>query len=305
MSSTEHVASGALGRSAAIVPLALLVALAGLGITELEAVDRGVLRAAVGRDLDRIAELANLRLPPGPADAWPTMPVTVVQEGGPTWITEEAAAAVEADDVFTRGEPHLLRVEVIEHARTYGLRGQLWRQGWSLRAPDPLWVAAAPWVVLLSALAGAGWAGLRRRLAGGMGVAGLLAQLLWLGLPWAPEFVRPSLEQTWREGPLGHFVVGLARALPEASVAIGAGVVTLCAVLMIFDHRRSPDEGGGLLAAGLLGVLGLLAWVEASLRAGLLPWLQQAGGVLALAGALSLWLWAWRRREPPPREAVQ
>jgi hypothetical protein len=300
MSSAEHAT--ATRRLALGAVLAVLAALAGLWATDEVAVARGVLRSALARDLDRIAALAGLR----EEDERAVMPVTVTQEGGPTWIVEEAEAAIDADPVFTRGEPHLLRIEVIEHERAiYGIRGQLWRQGWSLRAPEPLWVTPAPWIVLASALAGAAWAGRRRRgLAGGLALAGLVAQLLLWVRPWPAGFVRPSLVGSWREGPLGHGVVALARGLPEASVAVGAGVVTLCVVLMIFDHRRSPGEGGRLVAAGLLGTGGLLAFVEASLRAGLLPWAAQPAGVVALVGAVGLWWWAWRRREPRAPETA-
>lgn len=291
-----------------IPALAVLLALWGLFATDDAAVDRAMVRAALGRDLGRITELAGLR--PAGHSAGPSadgfaadrvaMPVTVVQEGGPTWISEQAEAAIDDDPVFTRGEPHLLRVEVVHDARTYGVRGQLWRQGWSLRAPEPLWVSPAPWVVWLSGLAGAGWALGRRRLGGGLMLAGLLAQGLMRALPWPEPFVRPSLEQTVRDGPLGHAVVALARRLPDISVSLGAGVITLCVLLMLFDHRRSPGRGGELVVGGLLGVLGTLAWLEASLRAGLGPWLGQPAGLLALVGILGLWGWAWRRRRPSP-----
>jgi len=280
-----------------LVPLlALLLALTGLLATDWAAVDRGALRSAMTRDLVRIAELANLRsvAPADPARA--SMPVTVVQEGGPLWIADEASAAVDADPIFTRGEPHVLRIEVVEHARTYGIRGQLWRQGWSLRSPEPLWVSPAPWIVLFSALAGAGWAALRGRMGGGLMVAGLLAQGLSMGLPWPASFTRPSLQQTWRDGPAGHAVVELARGLPDVSVAVGAGVITLCVLLMLFDHRRSAERGGGLLLSGLLGVMGAAAWIEASLRVGLAPWMTQSAGWAAMAGVVGLWWWAWRRR---------
>lgn len=293
MSSAEQAAASRRRATGAV--LAVLVSLVGLWLTDAVAVQRGVLRSAIARDLGRLAALAGLDVP---AEGRAMLPVTVVQEGGPTWIAEEAEAAIDADPVFTRGEPHLLRVEVIEHEGTFGVRSQLWRQGWSLRAPDPLWVQPAPWIVLGSLLAGAGWAWRRRSLVGGSVVAGLVAQLLLLARPWPAGFVRPSLQATWGEGPLGHGVVALARTLPDASVAIGAGVVTLCAVLMIFDHRRSPDAGGALVARGMLAVLGLAALVEASLRAGLLPWAGQLGGMLALCGAAALWWWAWRAPEP-------
>lgn len=293
MSSAEHAAVSR--RRAWGAALAVLLCLVGLGVTDTEAVQRGVLRAVVAQDLQRIAVLAGLD---GPPAARATLPVTVVQEGGPTWIVEEAEAAVEADPVFTRGEPHLLRIEVIEHQGTYGVRGQLWRQGWSLRAPAPLWAQPAPWIVLVSLLAGAAWAWRRRSVVGGLVLAGVVAQLLLRVRAWPPGLVRPSQPAAWREGPLGHGVVELARALPDAAVAIGAGVVTLCAVLMIFDHRRSSDAGGGLVAAGMLGMLGLLALAEASLRAGLVPWSQQPGGVMALGGAAGLWWWAWRAGAP-------
>jgi hypothetical protein len=299
MSTAEQAAASR--RRAAGAVLTGLLALAGLLLTDAEAVARGVLRSAVARDLDRLVALAGVDSSTDPRGV---LPVTVVQEGGPTWITEEAEAAVDADPVFARGEPHLLRVEVIEHEGTFGVRSQLWRQGWSLRAPDPLWARPAPWIVLVAAVAGAAWAWRRRSMVGGLVLAGLVAQLLLLARPWPGEFLRPSLQVTWREGPLGHAVMALARALPDASVAIGAGVVTLCAVLMIFDHRRSPEEGGGPVVRGMLGVLGILAFVEASLRAGLGPWATQAGGMLALAGAAALWWGAWRTRPPQPREST-
>ncbi|MEX1362332.1 MAG: hypothetical protein AB1Z98_04355, partial [Nannocystaceae bacterium] len=144
-----------------LTALAMLLAMVGLLATDLDAVDEGVLRGAIGRDLVRIADLASLRGGPGPADSALSMPVDVIPEGGPGWLGRAAEAAVDADPIFTRGEPHLLRVELVEHDRTYGVRSQLWRQGWSLRAPEPLWVTPAPWVALMSLLAGAGWAGLR------------------------------------------------------------------------------------------------------------------------------------------------
>lgn len=297
MSSAEQAAAARRRATGAV--LAVIVALVGLWLTDAVAVERGVLRSALARDLARIAALGGLE---APADARATLPVTVVQEGGPTWIVEEAEAAVDADPVLTRGEPHLLRVEVIEHEGTFGVRGQLWRQGWSLRAPEPLWVQPAPWIVLVSLLAGASWAWRRRSPMGGCVLAGLVAQLLLLARPWPPGFVRPSLQATWSEGPLGSAVVALARALPDASVAIGAGVVTLCAVLMIFDHRRSSDVGVAVVARGMLAVLGLVALAEASLRAGLVPWAGQLGGALALCGAAALWGWAWQAATRPPQE---
>ncbi len=277
---------------------ALLLALVGWGATDRNAVDRGALRGAVSQDLVRLAELGNLRGAQGsPIPA--AMPVMVAQEGGPTWITDEAEAAIDDDPVFVRGEPHLLRIEVIEHERTYGIRGQLWRQGWSLRAPEPLWVTPAPWLVLWSALAGAAWAAWRRSRGGALAVSGLVAQLLALVLPWPAGYPRPSLTRAWTEGPLGAGMVDLARMLPDASVAVGAGVVTLCAVLMLFDHRRSTERGGGIVLSGMLGMFGLLAWLEAAMRAGLGPWLGQAAGVLALVGVAGLWAWAWARRPAP------
>lgn len=276
---------------------ALLVALCvvGLAITDAEAVARGLVRGAVAHDLGRIRALAGLDASP---DGRTTLPVTVLQEGGPTWITEEAEAAVDADPVLVRGEPHLLRVEVLEPEGWLGIRSQLWRQGWSLRAPDPLWLEPAPWVVLASLLAGAAWVWTRRSPAGGLLLGGLVAQALSWARPWPAGLVRPSLQATWRDGPLGHATQALAQALPDAAVAIGAGVITLCAVLAVFDHRRSPETGGAAVAWGMLGVLGALALVEASLRAGLVPWATQPGGALALASAVALWGWGWARARP-------
>ena len=302
MSTDEHTAAPS---ARSLVPmLALLLALVGLLATDWSAVDRGTLRSALGRDLQRITALASLQPAAGAEQARASMPVRVAQEGGPLWVTDAAQAAIADDPIFVEGDPHLLRIEVVQQGRTYGVRGQLWRQGWSLRAPEPLWVTAAPWIVLLSALAGAGWASLRRAVGGGMMLAGLVAQGLLMALPWPGGFARPSLEQAWREGPLGDAVIALARGLPDVSVALGAGVITLCILLMLFDHRRSPGQGGGLVFAGLLGVIGGVLWLEASLRAGLGSWVQQPAGLVAVAGALGLWGWAWRRRRPPALEAA-
>lgn len=293
MSDDRHPSGG---RSSVVALLAALLALMGLLTTNWGEVDRGTFGSAIGRDLVRIADLASLRS--GAADSPAAgMPVAVIPEGGPAWVGPEGEAAVQADPIFTLGEPHLLRIDQVEQSRVFGVRTQLWRQGWSLRAPEPLWVTPAPWIVLLSIVAGAAWAGLRRGLAGGAMVSGVLGQLLILALPWPDGFARPSLQQTWRDGPLGHHAYETAMALPDSSVAVGAGVITLCAVLMIFDHRRSPDQGGGLVLFGILGVMGGLAWLEAALRAGLWPWLQQPAGVVAMLGAAGLWWWAWSRRE--------
>lgn len=283
-------------RPSLLAPFALLLALVGLFATDFAAIDRGVVGSAVGRDLVRITELATLRGSAGSASAAATMPVMVTQDGGPGWLTEAAEEAVDADPIFERGEPHLLQVEALQYGRVFGVRCQLWRQGWSLRAPQPLWATPAVWVPWMAALVGAGLALMRGRLAGAVVVMGLVAQGLMLSLPWPADFVRPSFSQTLAEGPLGHFVVELSRTMPDSSVAIGAGVVTLCALLMLFDHRRSPGEGGGLVVGGTLAVVGGLAWLEAALRAGVDVWLATPAGVVGALGLGVLWFVAWRGR---------
>lgn len=273
--------------------MALLLVWVGLVLTDRTAVEQGVVGDAIGRDLVRLADLAALR---GSEADGPTasMPVMVTQDGGPGWLTAQAEAAVERDPVFERGDPHLLQVEVVEFRGVFGVRCQLWRQGWSLRAPQPLWVTPAPWVVWLSVLAGVAVAVVGRRLVAGLWVAALLVQWLLTALPWPADVPRVSWSATVEQGPLAHAVTELARALPEASGAFGAGVITLCVLLMIFDHRRAA-EGSTSLLAGAAAVLALAVWIEGATRAGLVPWLLTAGGAVSALGLSGLWWGAWRR----------
>jgi hypothetical protein len=93
-----------------------------------------------------------------------------------------------------------------------------------------------------------------------------------------------------REGPIGGALVAWARGLPDSSLAIGAGVIVLCTILVVFDHRRSPSRGGMVLVRGLVGVAGLLLWLEAAARSGLFGWARTGAGALALVVLVAAWV---------------
>jgi len=248
--------------------------------------DAGVERSQ--RLVEQLARLAGLE----PSDdARSRLPVRVNQEGGPLWVAPAVEAAVDEHQGFERVTDGLgiIRVEVVADDTHVAMRGGLFRQGWNLRAEHPLRVRAVPWIPMLALALGLGAMRFFGRMGVGFAVAGVAAQLLDAAVAWPDAFVAVPWQAAVRDGPVGSAVTALALALPDAAVAVGAGVVTLCLVLVVFDHRRSSGKGGTMLAAGMLGVLGMLVWVEAAARCGMGAWIGTAVGAASILAMALAW----------------
>jgi hypothetical protein len=183
----------------------------------------------------------------------------------------------------------IVRVEVVADDTHAALRGSLFRQGWNLRSEHPLRVRVVPWIPMLALALGLAVAVVSRRIGVGLAAAGASAQALDVLVAWPEAFVAVPWTDQLRDGPLGSAVIDLAVGLPDTAVAIGAGVITLCMVLVAFDHRRSSGKGGVLLAAGLFGVLGLLVWLEAATRCGFGAWIGTAAGATSILAMALAW----------------
>lgn len=229
------------------------------------------------------------------------LPVRVNQEGGPLWLTDAVEAAVERDPALrlTDDGVGLVRVEVVSDETHLALRGGLFRQGWNLRSEHPLRVRVVPFIPMLALALGLGAVVFTRRRGIGFAVAGIVAQALDRLVGWPDAFVDVPWTAQLRDGPLGGAVIDLARAMPDSGVALGAGVVTLCMVLVAFDHRRSSGKGGAMLAAGLAGALGLTVWLEAAARCGMAGWIGTAAG----AGSILAMALAWGQQGRTLRRA--
>lgn len=271
--------------AAAAVVLSLVLSMFGAA-SALE--DAGYERAQ--RVVEQIVHLAALESEEG-ADARSKLPVSVTQEGGPLWVTAAAEAAVEKQTSLVLNDDGvgIIRMEVISDDTHLALRGGLYRQGWNLRSEHPLQVRVKPWVPMLGLALGLLAMVLSRRMGVGFAVAGVTAQVIDAALGWPAEFLAIPWQSQVRDGPVGSVVIDLALGLPDSGVAIGAGVVTLCTVLVAFDHRRSSGKGGTLMAAGLLGVLGIVIWVEAAARCGVGPWIGTAAGAASILAMALAW----------------
>jgi hypothetical protein len=271
-----------------IAALSVLALLASARIDRDEA-SRFAARTAIASALVQLGTLAGVRDESGAVTLRP-LPVAAALEGGPLWLRDELEAGIEADPAFELADsPNLVRVEVVGSEHAYGLAAALFRQGWNLRLPRPVRVRVAPWVSTVSVVLGLLVAFGVRRLGIGLAVTGIAAQLTLSWLPWEVPLTPASWGAAVREGPLGVAVVDWARGLPAHSLAIGVGVVVLCAILMYFDHRRSRSRGGLLLVGGIAGTVGLLLWAEAAARAGALGWGRTTTGVLALCILAVAW----------------
>ncbi len=271
-----------------VVAAALLsVLLSTLGASE------ALPEAAPERASTAVAQLVRLAgLSSGAREAsTPALGVHVNQEGGPMWVTPAIEAAVEGQPALELRPDGVavVRVEVLADATHLALRSSLYRQGWNLRGEAPLRQRVVPWIPMIALLLGlAAWR-VSRRVGIGLVVAGCAGQLLDRAVAWPEAFVSVPWSTQLCDGPLGHAVIALAVGLPDAAVAMGAGVVTLCVILVGFDHKRSSGQGGALLAAGVLGAAGFVAWIEAAARCGLGAWIGTAVGAASILAMALAW----------------
>lgn len=275
---------------------ALLLALAATG----ESTRRAMLESMASRSLDELALLAGLRDEAGAALRAEPLPVTVVQDGGSTWIHGAVTEAVQGSPDFEVTQSrHLLRIETVETDDVIALQLRLWRQGWELRSPDLMRGRISPWAPILAAIFGAAVAFWLWRVGPGLLVAGGFAQALVAGLPWPAESIPPTgwLAEV-RSGPL---VAPLARLASSGWVTpVALAVLAFCVVLVTFDHRRSREREGALnlSTAGLVALMsavGGLAWCEAALRAGLWASMHSIAGMLAVVALAVAWVPAIHR----------
>jgi hypothetical protein len=267
----------------------LLLACGAAAVADADALGRAAVKQMATADLRGLARSSGLQDAPTP------LPVFVQQEGGPLWVTDVLTDVVR-DTRWLHPDPashHRVHAEVVAVDGAWALRLSLWRQGWTLRNAAPQRVHVAPWVPTASAIAGAIAAVAGIRIGLGLAAAGLLAQLLVLALPGVPVPTNTALQGRAgpSDGPFGQWVVEQARMLPDASVAVGLGLVAVCLVLVALDHRRSREKGGAWVLWGLCGVAGMLAWVEAGARAGLLAYANTQAGLVGLLGLAGLWVW--------------
>lgn len=295
--------------------IALAVVLFGVVAGDDTEVARRALARALSTATDDVATLAGLRDPAGAAEGGPGgpsapgadpaaaggLPVEVVVEGDEPWLAEQARAVTVADPAFDVGQsPHQLRFEYVHDERTWIVRGQLWRRGWSLQPPKPVVARVVPWIAVLAAALGAVLWMRRVPLAIASAIAAAAAQWGLHAVSWPESLVQPTWTESVAAGPAATAVVNWARALPDSSFAIGAGVVTLCTVLIGFDHRRSRGRGGVAMLSGVVGLMSLLAWAEAAWRAEFFAWASTGVGALGTLGLIGLWGHrAWSVLQPP------
>jgi hypothetical protein len=277
-------------RSIVVVAVLLVLALLASAAIDRTEAARLAARERIASALVELGISASLRDESGRATLRP-LPVAANLEGGPMWLHAELQAAIEADEALELADsPNLVRVEVVGSEYALGLATSLYRQGWNLRLPHPTRIRIAPWVATITAVLGVMVACAWRRAGWGLAVAGVAAQLVASWLPWEVPLQPSSWAAAVREGPIGSTFVAWAQALPDASLSIGAGVIVLCTILVVLDNRRSPARGGLVLVSGMAGVAGLLLWVEAAARCGLLGWARTGAGALALVILVAAWV---------------
>jgi len=239
-------------------------------------------------ELFELAYLAGVRNRQG--ELGQPLPIEIIQEGGPLWLNPVIEETVSDDPAWAPGKGgSLLRFEVVSEASRYAVKTSLYRHGWSLQMPTPFRLHLAAWVGLLSAALGGVVAAAVGRMSFGCVTAGILAQVfVWLPA-WPEPPGRPGWN-AWGRGPLGMAVQQWAVRLSDQAVALAAGLVTLCAILIAFDHRRSPGRGGALIGAGLAMLLGTLAWLEGALRSGLIGFATSPEGTVACLSLFGGWV---------------
>ncbi len=209
------------------------------------------------------------------------LPVDVVQDAGPLWVSVVLREAVARSGAFASGaSPHLVHAEVVPAWSALALRVSLVRQGWSIRAPAAWRVVHAPWRVGLVTLMGLGCAGvvlswLRPRgrahavvhawtLA--VVVAALCVQTVLACWPWPHALPAAGVFEQLRAGPATRQLVQWVHALPTWFTPLAVGALVLTTTLMLFDHRRSPGQGGTWMVATAVMVAGGVVLAEGLLR---------------------------------------
>lgn len=241
------------------------------------------LRAQARPALIDLEILAGLRDAGGYVSVSRPLEVLVVQEGGPQWVHAAFETALGDDEalVFTPRSAHVLRVSPVERGPTLAIGLSLFRRGWNLARPTPLRFQFTPWVGFVAlGLGTAGARGLGRRAWGWM-VAGISAQLLARSTLWPEPPGRGPWLETWGQGWLGQWITLGARRMPEHAEAWLIGLLVLCGVLVLFDHRRSPHRGLRWILPALGGAVGVGGWLEACLRTG---WIGLGATVLGGIG---------------------
>lgn len=269
---------------AALVALAVLLSLFNGDALQ----SAGQERAA--RVVDGLARLGGLVSSTGEPTSR-ALKVHVVQDGGPSWVSEAVEAALSDHPAYevTERSPSMVRIEVIADADHLALRGSLFRQGWNLGTEFPMRIRVLPWIPFVALALGWIVVRWRRRMVWGAVVTASTAVVLDRVIGWPADIpVIPWVDDV-RAGPLSAAFIDVASRLPDSSIALGAGVVTLCAVLIVFDHRRSSGRGGKLMASGLLAVGCGAIGLEVAARCGLLPWIGTPAG----AGAAFSMALAW------------
>lgn len=287
-------------------PVALFVGLAVAVVALAIAADRDAVAIAAVPALARaeLAELdriAGLRAPTGASAVTEPLPVAVAIDG-PPWLGAAVTAAVADDEVYAvRDGPHRIVGELVVTPLVVALRLSLERRGWLLHA-TPVRRRLAPALAVVPALVGLGVWAWSRRAALGAALAGGVAQIVLFVWPWPAELSAPRWIDDVAAGPVGERVVGLARAMDDTAVAVAAGVVALTVILALFDHRRSRSRGAGMLASGVVALVGALVWIEAAGRASVGAWLGTAFGIVALVlAAVLVGLVLLHHRRPPLR----
>jgi len=264
--------------AAATVLLAGVVALAIA--SDRDDLARSVVPALARTELGELDRLAGLREDDGQRTGSEALPVGV-RADGPPWIAESIADIVAADDAYAvRGGPHAIVGELVVVPTAVALRLSLERRGWLLHAPA-MRRRLQPALAVVPAVVGiATWAW-TRRVAIGIVIAGVLAQLVLASWPWPVELVAPRGGSELASGPLGALVLAVARRMDRVGIAVAGGVIAASTVLAMFEHRRSRGRGGPALVVGVLGVLGAIAWIEAAGRASVGAWATTPGGAIA------------------------
>jgi len=271
--------------STACVLAALVLALATWVsvATPVERVGALQVRAQARLALVELGGLSGLRDVRGRVAVARPLAVEIVQEGGPLWIQRGMSDSVAEDPAMElRASHHHLRLEVVERRPCWAIGVSLFRQGWSLRLPDVVRVQLTPWVAVVAAFFGAFalWRGVR--VGGALFLTGIAAQALARLPGWPVPPGAPALAEAVWQGPLLAALRVVARGLPERTEGLAVGLLVLCTLLALFDHRHSRHRGGALLVQAALGWMGTVGWIEAGLRTGWIGFARQPEGVLAL-----------------------